>query len=133
MCGSRRQFYSGSCGLADALPWAGYCVTCAMTYLLDRRRKKQPRATKNQYVGVDCRRGRPHASLRTFGDTCVYIAVRMAELALAGQTLTHASTVAAPSTQLRDATRPINALPVKGGEEEVEMHELIWQQCDDPR
>ncbi len=61
-----------------------------------------------------------------FGDS-VNVAARMAGLALPGQALTDDATVAALSEQLRGSTRPINALPVKGKAEEVEVHELLWQ------
>jgi len=65
-----------------------------------------------------------------FGDS-VNVAARMAGLALAWQALTDAHTVAALSAHLRDATRPINALPVKGKTQEVEVHELLWQTSSD--
>ncbi|HKA38152.1 MAG TPA: adenylate/guanylate cyclase domain-containing protein [Burkholderiales bacterium] len=61
-----------------------------------------------------------------FGD-CVNVAARMAALALAGQAITTAGTVAALSAHLRETTRPIDALPVKGKSENVEVHELLWQ------
>ena len=60
-----------------------------------------------------------------FGD-CVNVAARMAALALAGQAITTAGTVAALSAHLRESTRPIDALPVKGKTEGVEVHELLW-------
>jgi adenylate cyclase len=60
-----------------------------------------------------------------FGD-CVNVAARMAALALAGQAITTAGTVAALSAHLRETTRPIDALPVKGKTEGVEVHELLW-------
>lgn len=61
-----------------------------------------------------------------FGD-CVNVAARMAALAMAGQAITTAGTVAALSAHLRETTRPIDALPVKGKSEGVEVHELMWQ------
>lgn len=61
-----------------------------------------------------------------FGDS-VNVAARMAALALSGQAITTAGTVAALSAHLREATRQINALPVKGKSEEIEVHELLWQ------
>jgi class 3 adenylate cyclase len=61
-----------------------------------------------------------------FGDS-VNLASRVAGLALAGQALTTTDTVAALSSSLRDTVRPINALPVKGKAEEIEVHELMWQ------
>jgi class 3 adenylate cyclase len=61
-----------------------------------------------------------------FGD-CVNIAARMAALAASGQAITTAGTVAALSAHIRETTRPIDALPVKGKSEGVEVHELMWQ------
>jgi hypothetical protein len=61
-----------------------------------------------------------------FGDS-VNVAARMAGLALAGQAITDAETVVALSTSLRDTMRQINAMPVKGKAEEIEVHELMWQ------
>jgi adenylate cyclase len=61
-----------------------------------------------------------------FGDS-VNVAARMAGLALAGQAVTDRDTVAAMSSSLRDTMRQINALPVKGKAEEIEVHELMWQ------
>ena len=61
-----------------------------------------------------------------YGD-CVNVAARMAALAMAGQAITTAGTVAALSAHLRETTRPIDALPVKGKSEGVDVHELMWQ------
>lgn len=65
-----------------------------------------------------------------FGDS-VNVAARMAGLALPGQAITDRETVAALSPSLRDAVRQINALPVKGKTEEVDVHELMWQASAD--
>lgn len=65
-----------------------------------------------------------------FGDS-VNVAARMAGLALAGQAITTVDTIAMLSSQLREATRQIDALPVKGKAEEVEVHELLWQASSD--
>jgi adenylate cyclase len=65
-----------------------------------------------------------------FGDS-VNVAARVAGLALPGQAVTTSETVAALSSSLRDAVRPINALPVKGKSEEIEVHELMWQAAAD--
>ena len=65
-----------------------------------------------------------------FGDS-VNVAARMAGLALSGQALTDADTVAALSVPLRESTRQINALPVKGKAEEVLVHEFMWQVSSD--
>ncbi len=61
-----------------------------------------------------------------FGDS-VNVAARMAGLALAGQVITTSDTVVMLSSSLRDTLRQINALPVKGKAEEIEVHELMWQ------
>jgi adenylate cyclase len=61
-----------------------------------------------------------------FGDS-VNVAARMAGLALPGQAITDAETAAAMSSSLRDTMRQINAMPVKGKAEEIEVHELMWQ------
>lgn len=65
-----------------------------------------------------------------FGDT-VNIAARMAGLALSGQVLMDAGTVSALSPRLRESTRRINAMPVKGKTEPVQVHELLWQMSSD--
>lgn len=61
-----------------------------------------------------------------FGDS-VNVAARMAGVALAGQAITTSDTVAVLSPQLRDSVRRLDALPVKGKAEEIEVHELLWQ------
>ena len=61
-----------------------------------------------------------------YGDT-VNIAARMTGLALPGQAITDSDTVAALSSSLRDTVRQINALPVRGKAEEIEVYELMWQ------
>ena len=61
-----------------------------------------------------------------FGDS-VNVAARMAGLALSGQAITDSDTVGALSSSLRDTMRQINALPVKGKTEEIEVYELMWQ------
>ena len=61
-----------------------------------------------------------------FGDS-VNVAARLAGLALPGQAITDAETVGALSSSLRDTMRQINAMPVKGKAEEIEVHELMWQ------
>ena len=61
-----------------------------------------------------------------FGDS-VNVAARMAGLALAGQAITDNETVAALSSSLSDTMRRINAMPVKGKSETIEVYELMWQ------
>jgi len=61
-----------------------------------------------------------------FGDS-VNIAARMASLALAGQVLTTGETVAMLSVGVRDWVRRLDALPVKGKSEEIDVYEQFWQ------
>jgi class 3 adenylate cyclase len=61
-----------------------------------------------------------------YGDS-VNVAARMAGLALSGQAITTGETAALLSAPLREATRRLDALPVKGKEAEVDVHELLWQ------
>lgn len=65
-----------------------------------------------------------------FGDS-VNVAARMAGLALSGQVITSGATVAALSPLLRNFTRRLDALPVKGKSEEVEVYELLWETGSD--
>lgn len=65
-----------------------------------------------------------------FGDS-VNVAARMAGLALAGQAITTSDTVAMLSPQMRESMRRLDALPVKGKTEEIEVHELLWQTSSD--
>lgn len=60
-----------------------------------------------------------------FGDS-VNVAARMAGLALSGQVITSGDTVAVLPVHLRKFTRLLDALPVKGKAEEVQVHELLW-------
>jgi len=71
-----------------------------------------------------------HDGEDVFGDS-VNIAARMAGLALSGQALTDSGTMTVLSAALRDSLRQINALPVKGKTEEVEVYELMWQASAD--
>jgi hypothetical protein len=65
-----------------------------------------------------------------FGDS-VNVAARMAGLALAGQAITTKDTVAMLSPHMRESMRRLDALPVKGKIEEIEVHELLWQTTTD--
>jgi len=65
-----------------------------------------------------------------FGDT-VNTAARMAGLAKGEQIITTAGTVALLSPMLRETTRRIAALSVKGKGDEVEVCEVLWQAGDD--
>ncbi|MEO7728098.1 MAG: adenylate/guanylate cyclase domain-containing protein [Burkholderiales bacterium] len=61
-----------------------------------------------------------------FGDT-VNVASRMAQLALAGQIISTGETIELLSPEQRIATRRLDALPVKGKHEAVNVYEVLWQ------
>jgi adenylate cyclase len=65
-----------------------------------------------------------------FGDA-VNTAARMAGFAKGGQIITTGTTVAALSAMLREGTRQVAALSVKGKQSEVEVCEVLWQTGDD--
>jgi adenylate cyclase len=64
-----------------------------------------------------------------FGDT-VNVAARMAGLAVSGQILMTASTAETLSAELRQKTRRLDALAVKGKAQAIDIHELQWQDSD---
>jgi class 3 adenylate cyclase len=65
-----------------------------------------------------------------FGDA-VNTAARMAGVAKGGQIITTGATVHALSPLLRESTREVAALSVKGKQFEVEVCEVLWQTGDD--
>jgi hypothetical protein len=65
-----------------------------------------------------------------FGDT-VNLAARMAGLAKGMQIITTLATVERLSPALRDSTRTIAALSVKGKGDDIEVCEVIWQDGED--
>lgn len=65
-----------------------------------------------------------------FGDT-VNLAARMAGLAKSMQIITTRATVERLSAPLRDSTRKIAALSVKGKGDDIDVCEVIWQAGDD--
>ena len=65
-----------------------------------------------------------------FGDA-VNTAARMAGLAKRGQIITTATTVVALSPLLRQSTREVASLAVKGKQAEVEVCEVMWESGDD--
>jgi len=65
-----------------------------------------------------------------FGDS-VNVAARMAGLALSGQAITTSETVMVLSAEMKESMRRLDALPVKGKAEEIEVHELLWQESSD--
>lgn len=65
-----------------------------------------------------------------FGDT-VNVAARMAGLAKASQIVTTESCVSLLPDLLRQSTRDIDALTVKGKEIDIRVHEVIWRENDE--
>ncbi len=65
-----------------------------------------------------------------FGDT-VNVASRMAQLALAGQIISTAETIERLPPEQRNATRRLDALPVKGKHEAITVYEVLWQTGSD--
>ena len=61
-----------------------------------------------------------------FGDA-VNTAARLAGLANGGQIITSGPTVDALSPLLRDSTRDLDALPVRGKHDEIRVFEVLWQ------
>lgn len=61
-----------------------------------------------------------------FGDT-VNTAARMAGLAKAGQIITSAATVGALPAPVRESTRDLDSLAVKGKQDEIRIYEILWQ------
>jgi adenylate cyclase len=65
-----------------------------------------------------------------YGDS-VNTASRMAQFAASGQIITTGDTVALLSSLHRNSTRRLDALPVKGKQEEVAVHEVMWHSSSD--
>jgi adenylate cyclase len=65
-----------------------------------------------------------------YGDA-VNTAARMTELAKSGQIVTTGATVEALPEQLRDATRDLDLLAVKGKQDELHVYELLWRDDED--
>lgn len=65
-----------------------------------------------------------------FGDA-VNTAARVAGLAKGGQVITSGPTVDALSPLLRASTRDLDAMPVKGKQDEIRIFEVIWQDSED--
>ncbi len=65
-----------------------------------------------------------------FGDA-VNTAARMAGLAKGGQIITTEATVEAMSPLLRSATRDLDAMSVKGKQDQIRVFEVLWQDSDD--
>jgi adenylate cyclase len=65
-----------------------------------------------------------------FGDA-VNTAARMTGLAKGGQIITSGPTIEALSTLLRKSTRDLDAMVVRGKQDEMRISEVIWQDSDD--
>ena len=65
-----------------------------------------------------------------FGDA-VNTAARMAGLAKGGQVITSGTTIDALSPLLQASARDLDAMPVKGKQDEIRIFEVIWQDSDD--
>ncbi len=65
-----------------------------------------------------------------YGDT-VNTAARMAQLAAGRQIITTSDTIGQVSTQYRNSTRRLDALPIRGKHEEVTVYEILWQTGSD--
>jgi adenylate cyclase len=65
-----------------------------------------------------------------FGDA-VNVAARMAGIAKAGQVITSGPTVDCMSPLLRADTRDLDAMPVKGKQEEIRIFQVMWADGED--
>lgn len=65
-----------------------------------------------------------------FGDA-VNTAARMAGFAKGGQIITSGATVDALSPLLREATRDLDAMTVKGKQDEIRIFEVVWRDSED--
>jgi len=65
-----------------------------------------------------------------YGDT-VNVAARVAGLARVAQILTTEDTVAKLSAEVRERTRALDVVPVKGKQAALAIYEVLWQEGDD--
>src|SRR5204863_43255 len=65
-----------------------------------------------------------------FGD-CVNVAARMVKLAKPSQIIAGGECVEALTGSMKDQTRALDKLPVKGREQEVEVYEVLWRQSEE--
>lgn len=65
-----------------------------------------------------------------FGD-CVNVAARMVKLAKPSQIIAGGECVEALSKPMKDQTRALDKLPVKGREQEVDVYEVLWRQSEE--
>jgi len=65
-----------------------------------------------------------------FGD-CVNVAARMVKLAKPSQIIAAGECVKAIGDPSKIQSRPLDRLPVKGREEEIEVYEILWRQSEE--
>src|SRR2546427_7606459 len=65
-----------------------------------------------------------------FGD-CVNVAPRMVKMAKPSQIIAGGECVEALSKPMKDQTRALDKLPVKGREQEVDVYEVLWRQGEE--
>ncbi len=65
-----------------------------------------------------------------FGD-CVNVAARMVKMAKPSQIIAGGECVEALSKPMKDQTRALDKLPVKGREQEVDVYEVLWRQGEE--
>jgi len=65
-----------------------------------------------------------------FGD-CVNVAARMVKLAKPSQIIAAGECVKAIGDPNKIQSRPLDRLPVKGREEEIEVYEILWRQSEE--
>jgi hypothetical protein len=65
-----------------------------------------------------------------FGD-CVNVAARMVKMAKPSQIIAGGECVEALSKPMKDQTRALDKLPVKGREQEVDVYEVLWRQSEE--
>jgi adenylate cyclase len=61
-----------------------------------------------------------------FGDA-VNVAARMVELAKAGEIITSRQSVEQLPIELRERTRPLNTVKIRGRKEEIQIFDVLWQ------
>src|SRR5258706_934357 len=65
-----------------------------------------------------------------FGD-CVNVAARMVKLAKPSQIIAGGECVEALTGPMKDQTRALDKLPVKGRQQEVDVYEVLWRQSEE--
>lgn len=65
-----------------------------------------------------------------FGD-CVNVAARMVKLAKASQIIAAGECVESLTKPMKEQTRALDKLPVRGREQEVDVYEVLWRQSEE--